>query len=279
MVVSIVGRGNANIVCVVDHDDTEVYRISVRFGQLSANNTYVQDNYKYIDSVVRNIGPIGDLLVPMRIQAVPAISELGDLAKSEGVAIDEEYMSCIVMPHLYAQQNIYKKLDHFNRVHFNEACDLVTWEFKPKWLYQSTDYCRNCSHNAWKGRGIGYCFLDEPSVILHEVFETQQQLPLPREFLDDITKYLSAPDNILQRLYAAQLQAKDDLALLMILRDVTCFLSWSQKTREISVKVVDVDLKPMEKLGHWKSTEAALSSLPNGMKRQRHDFGGTTHIN
>lgn len=260
MTLLFVGRGNANVCYLLSG---EVYRISLRYQKLSRNNAYVQDNFQFIDSKIRSLPMLADVVVSMRLEEVFVDTKWINVLKDENILIDDSHMQCIVMPLLHAKDSTCEQLDHFNQIYRCSLNDAITWEFKPKWLYQSSDYCRNCTHNSLKGRDIEYCFLHDPELIIETLFAGRQ---VPEEFLDDILQYLQSSDSITQRLYAAQRFVKDDLSTLMTLRDVTCFLTWSRNTRSVKATIIDVDQKPANKLRHWQSTESALASFPGKKK-------------
>ncbi|CDO92590.1 unnamed protein product [Kluyveromyces dobzhanskii CBS 2104] len=241
----------------------EVYRICLRYRELSKNNDYAARNFQFINSKVRTLPMLADVVVPMRLEPVPVDALWGEVLQEENISIDDSYVECIKMPLLHAGDSTCEELDHFNRIYQCATRNAVTWEFKPKWLYQSTDYCRNCTHNAWKGRDIQYCFLDDPELVVETLF---RNCDVPLEFLHDVVKYLRSTDSVTRRLFAAQELVKDDLATLMTLRDVTCFLTWSRAERSIGASIIDVDQKPEEKLRHWQDTEMALASFPEKKK-------------
>lgn len=244
------GRGNANICFQIG---AKAYRICVRYSSLSANNELTCKNYEFISTKIMRLKKLCKYVCPMDLESINIDENWSKVLIEEGIYIDGEVLFVIVMPVLRDSTNRTVFLDHFNKLHLNGE-NRVIWEFKPKWLFQSTTYCRNCTHNSYKGRPIRYCFSSEPHIIVKELFTDME---LPKNYIQEMEKYLESLDNILFSLYDAQREAKEDLSLLMTLRDVTCFLQWSDHDG-VKVSLVDVDLKPIEKLKHWRKTEREL---------------------
>lgn len=251
----LLARGNANV-CF--HENGVVYRICVKYNCVSQNNGFVRKNYNFIKQELEVVLPdISTYICPMDIRIVEIDDFWACFLSEEEITTDEAMMTVITMPHLHCYDHRTIELDHFNKLHVKDHFDVITWEFKPKWLYQTTDYCRNCTHNTWKNRRLSYCFAQGTKTIVETLF---QGFEGPDLFLDDVSDFLNSDLSILRILYEAQKAVDTNLSIAMTLRDVTCFLRWS-KNEPIEVKLVDLDMKPVEKMNHWLTTEASLKSF------------------
>lgn len=266
----IVARGNANI--LIDYGEPScLYRCCVRYsGSLRQNNLYTLENFKYINETIKPL--LGDLLCPMELQVIP-IEFLESIRGELGEIIDDSNVIVTKLRNLRPSEfSTVLYSDHFTRLYTTEGKSKLCLEFKPKWLYNSSDYCRNCSHNVLKGRNIKYCYrrvMNDPTC-LRETFRNG----VDKAFIVNLLAYFENGENVLRKLYHLQKQAHtqvlgeirnnddvtDDLLLEMTLKDVTCFLQW-HVDGDISCQIVDVDLKPKEKWVHWLKTETQLRDL------------------
>lgn len=267
----VVGRGNANI--LVDYGDPKwLYRCCVRFpDSLKKNNEYTVRNFEYISGKVHPI--LGDALCPMEMIVI-SLDSLGPLISQFISEIDDTMVIVLKILNLKSQKfhtTLYA--DHFTKLFSSSHNSHILMEFKPKWLHNPFAYCRNCTHNILKGREMRYCYaavLSDASY-LTEIFK---EAKVPHRFISDVVSYFGKEGNILQKLFNLQkklsLQSLADISceedvsssllLEMALRDVTCFLAW-QTSGELSCQIVDVDLKPKEKWGHWVATDRKLGEL------------------
>ncbi|EDO14925.1 hypothetical protein Kpol_1005p13 [Vanderwaltozyma polyspora DSM 70294] len=268
----VVGKGNANI--LIDFGDAEyLYRCLVRYESLKMNNDCTRENFGYINDVVRK--SLGSYVCEMELLEIP-LTDFELLLKELSIQIDDT--SLVVLKIINLKSKDYTntlKDDHCTKIFADETATKILLEIKPKWLHYSTDYCRNCTHNTYKNRGINYCYskLLKQKDHIYDILNPPESLPI--EFLNDIVLYLEDEKNFLQLLYSLQehlhsetthlsnIDSEDkvtkDLLLLMTLRDVTCFLEWHSLNRgKFSVNIIDVDLKPKHKWKHWSSTHEAL---------------------
>lgn len=271
----VIGKGNANI--LIDYGDPLwLYRCCVRFADsLKRNNDYSLQNFRYINESVEGI--LGNLLCTMKLEIVP-LDTLRSLISRYITDMDDSKIVVFKMPNLKhedLQKVIYA--DHFTKIYSSVDTERILLEFKPKWLHNDTKYCRNCTHSRMKQRNMTYCYtqlLENPLYIDNILGDAGS---FPSKFREDLRLYFSCDENVLLVLKDAQkkLNSKalvdiksvcdvtDELALAMSLRDVTCFIEWRSNTEELFVTVVDVDLKPKEKAGHWISTHQQLERYDN----------------
>ncbi|ODQ80693.1 hypothetical protein BABINDRAFT_7397 [Babjeviella inositovora NRRL Y-12698] len=175
-----------------------------------------------------------------------------------------------------------------------EGSEVVTLEFKPKWLYDNTRiYCRNCAHGQMQGVPRHFCPLD----LLHIERVTgaidDMFLEMKKDETKGILSYKSVlvsfftNSDILHRLKRIQSRSTqsvkditsagdvtEELSLSMTLRDVTLFVEMRQGGTEYSESsdlflidgvafsckcyVIDLDLKANSKFRHWAKTEQKL---------------------
>lgn len=273
----VIGQGNANI--LIDYGDPVwLYRCCVRFSHsLKLNNEYTLQNFNYIKATVRPV--LGELLCPMELVTLP-LNELSPLIWTFIENLDDDEINVIKIVNLKGKQlHMLVHSDHFTKVYSSSDKSNLLLEFKPKWLHNPVEYCRNCTHSNMKNRNIDYCY----TILLREPFHLYEILKgsesLPQRFLEDVMVYFAEKDNVLRVLFAAQMKlhtqsfdrvgsmadVTNDLLLAMSLRDITCFIEWRSNMeggRRLRVKVVDVDLKPKEKWMHWTGTHKQLESHP-----------------
>lgn len=276
--VELKGKGNANIVVTLGGEENVLYRLSIRYeDSLEKNNEYTLSNWKFISKEIRPI--LGDLLCPMEL--VTLIIN-GNLRKLYSCYVDVESskdheVQALKLPNLRPADIFSNRLykDHQTVIYSNPEKDKILLEIKPKWLHNSLDYCRNCTHNKLKGRkNIDYCYrnlLTQPNYLLRII---KPNVDFPRKYIESMSKYFALDDNVLQLLYREQeklykVSEKDDnlLPLLMTLRDVTCFVEWdfAKKTElsqppKVSAHIIDVDVKPSSKKQYWANMENTLNN-------------------
>ncbi|QLQ80944.1 hypothetical protein HG537_0E02990 [Torulaspora globosa] len=269
----VVGEGNANV--LIDLGDTDcLYRCCVRFrDSLKRNNEYSIENLQYIQTCVKMV--LGDLLCSMELVELPLEGFEGILGQYVG-NLDDSKIIVFRMPNL--KPRILEKVayqDQFTQIYTSHDLSRVVLELKPKWVYNPSDYCRNCSHSRLKGRELRYCYskLNQDPLHLTELLASAGELPAG--FQRDLASYLASSTNVLAVLYEAQRELKHEalsgiesvadvtssMSLAMTLRDVTCFIEWSSDADQLRVNVVDVDLKPKEKFVHWRETQLRLDSF------------------
>lgn len=277
---SLVGKGNANIVVSFGDDYNVLYRLSIRYDEsLKANNEYTLMNWKFIQ---REIVPrLGAYLCSMELSKLQLTAELAHIYSSY-VTVGSGKTDTILsfkLPNLKPSPDftncIYK--DHQTVLYTNSSQDSYIMEIKPKWLHNPLEYCRNCTHNKYKGRKINYCYrnlLFGNGDYLKDILNLSN---LPNEKLNLMIQYFCKEDNVLQKLHNEQLNTyeeiqkgnQDQLPLLMTLRDVTCFIRWnffanleeSQLGSKVKASIIDVDLKPLEKKQHWVRMENILNNF------------------
>lgn len=269
----VVGEGNANI--LIDLGDANcLYRCCVRFkDSLKRNNEYSIENLEYIETCVKVV--LGDLVCPMELVELP-LESLETVVGQYVRNLDDTKVTVFRMPNLkprYLEKTAYA--DRFTQIYTSADLSRVVLEIKPKWVYNPSDYCRNCSHSKLKGRELQYCYskLHQDPLHLTELLAGAGELP--PEFERDLASYLARSTNVLAVLYAAQRELKHEalsliesaedvtssMSLAMTLRDVTCFIEWSSDADQLTVNVVDVDLKPKEKFLHWRETQLRLDNF------------------
>ncbi|SCU91192.1 LAME_0E11584g1_1 [Lachancea meyersii CBS 8951] len=270
----LVNHGNANIIIGYADKTDRLERCCVRFRSLEHNNIYTLENLQFIKNEVFPL--LDDFLITVK-KIERNVNCLATLLTKFKVDLDSKVVQVLEMENLTYGMNSVVTVDHFTKVHRNVSSDCsraVVWEFKPKWLAQYGENCRNCALNRMKGRDISYCYnmvLSRPKE-LKKWFSTEQ---LPSQFFSDMEKYFENPKNVLATLYGAQRKLRnsvppltdltsqndvsDILALLMTLRDVTCFVRWDPQCG-ISAKIVDVDSKPKSKWSQWKAQQEKLNA-------------------
>ncbi|CAI1844186.1 hypothetical protein SEUBUCD646_0B04230 [Saccharomyces eubayanus] len=270
----IVGRGGANVLIEFGHPNW-LWRCCVRWPHLlSANNAYTIDNIHYIKN---NVEPLlHGLLCPMELIDVSTdiLRPILDTFISE---LDDEVVKVIKIKNLASKvaTNLIQN-DHLLKSYCSQNFQTILLELKPKWIYYDTNYCRNCTHNALKGRKTEYCYnqLLMNSLHLETMLIDYERYPV--EFKVTILEYLRNASNVFRVLYELQKKLsenaipiknlrsirdiKDELLLLMTLRDVTCFIEWNNAGNTLSVHIVDVDLKPKKKWTHWTKTQRRIES-------------------
>lgn len=290
--IRLIGKGNANIV-ISFGDNNILYRISIRFKELETNNEYSLKNWTFIQNEIIPI--FGSYLCPMEIcelQLTPKLTEF----YSKYVSANSMKSNIIVsfkLPNLNPYLSISKCLhnDHQTRLLHDIVHNTFLMEIKPKWLHNPLEYCRNCTHNKYKGRTINYCYrnlLIQGGQYIKEIFKNDN---IPNEVLNIMCEYFSNENNILQKIYNEQSKVyqlsierggEDKIPLLMTLRDVTCFIRWhfferdnnedntskSNFDADIQALIVDVDLKTPEKKKHWEKMENLLNSYKGKVYHQ-----------
>ncbi|CCK68642.1 inositol pentakisphosphate 2-kinase KNAG_0B02000 [Huiozyma naganishii CBS 8797] len=267
----IVGKGKANILVALE-EEAILYRICIRFSNsLLKGNEYTLKNYQYIYQKVEPL--LGDLLCNFSLSELQLTPKLQQLLHDyvSGSTCNNKVFA-FSMPN-FKSASMYPLVlfsDHFTSLYSNVQHTKLVLEMKPKWLYNPTRYCRNCTANRFKGRDdMSYCY----SKLLRDsehLFHVIGSHTLPRWLVLRMCQYFRTRDNVLQVLHDIQkkLYCKGDmidLPLLMTLRDVTCFVSWdfSQSDAASDVNIVDVDLKPEEKRDFWNKTQMELDSFEN----------------
>ncbi|CAL9737637.1 inositol-pentakisphosphate 2-kinase [Monosporozyma servazzii] len=278
--VSMVGKGNANIVVSFGDDKKVLYRLSIRYGEsLEANNEYSLINWRFIQ---RKIVPkLGIYLCSMELVNLELTAELAQLYSSY-VTINPAKPDTIISfklpnlkPSVHFTNCIYR--DHQTVLYSHSYQDSFIMEIKPKWLHNPLEYCRNCTHNKYKGRNISYCYrnlLFEKGDYLKDILSSSN---ISNEKLNVMIQYFCKEDNVLQKIYNEQLNTYqqvqngniNELPLLMTLRDVTCFIRWNFSSNgedsllhsNVKASIIDVDLKPSEKKQHWVRMENILNSF------------------
>ncbi|CAL9732339.1 inositol-pentakisphosphate 2-kinase [Monosporozyma unispora] len=278
--VTLVGRGNANIVVSFGDDDKILYRLSIRNkDSIIANNSYTLANWDFIQKEI--IPRLGSYLCPMELTELELKNELAGIYSSY-VTIETEKIRTLLsfkLPNLRSKSEfencLYK--DHQTVLYTTPSQNTYILEIKPKWLHNPVQYCRNCTHNKYKTRNINYCYRNllsgNGAYIKDILFSTE----VSSDKLGIMAKYFSQENNVLQKLYNEQLNTynefqrrKDDKpALLMTLRDVSCFVKWdffvNKETlfldANVNASIIDVDLKPAEKRRHWIDIENTLNSF------------------
>lgn len=255
---------------LIDYGDPNwLYRLCKKFPEsLRLCNQYTSENFRFIDGEMKPF--FGDLLCPMELKSVP--TDHLELIRNYITNLDDNQVILLKIKQLKGSSFRETLLhDHFTSIYrSNEG--VILMEIKPKWLFSRLKYCRNCTHNVIKGRKIDYCYKVLLNNAQHFRDIVSQCECVPMEFIEDMIRYFSGPDNILSILHDAQreLEVKwldptnsedvsDELLRCMTLRDVTCFLEWHPGL-PIKVSVVDVDLKLRNKWTHWLRTHEKLES-------------------
>lgn len=269
----VIGRGGANI--LVDYGDPRwLWRCCIRCPDLlSSNNSYTIKNIQYIK---KNVEPLlNGLLCPMNLIDVD-IEAIRPILSVFVSNLDDKVVKVIKIKNLINRTTNLIRNDHFLKSYCSQNFQTVILELKPKWLYYDTDYCRNCTHNTFKGRKTKYCYnqlLVNPSHL--EVVFGEYNI-YPDNFKAAMYEYLHNDNNIFKILYDLQKKltknststkdiksindVNDEYLLLMTLRDVTCFIEWNSAESALCVNIIDVDLKPKEKWTHWTKTYNQLAS-------------------
>lgn len=265
----LINSGNANAIIQLPGANYLI-RCCVRFDSVDKNNKYTLENIEYINTQVRPL--LGDCVVSLE----PEFLKLDDLLlilRNFVPNCDTDEVVALKMEDLTRGIDGTVNVDHFTKIHSTRDHRTIVWEFKPKWLGNSESshsLCRNCTHNKLKKRDIRYCYamaLKDPADVVSQCFSRQK---VPEQFLRDLRAYLGSEGSILVKLAAAQkklavvaprpseLNSESDvtteLALLMTLRDVSCFIRW-EVSGAISAKIIDVDLKPSSKWRHWATEQ------------------------
>ncbi|CCD24088.1 inositol pentakisphosphate 2-kinase NDAI_0C04280 [Naumovozyma dairenensis CBS 421] len=303
----IIGKGNANILIRFpnendDKNDEYLYRFCIRpFQSLESYNSYTMTNHEFIK---RELVPLlgEEYVCSLELVSLPICDDLkrilGPYCKSfitkNMIPASDSIMGLKVLnlkPSRLSMDILQE--DHQLKVYVDATGDKIVLEVKPKWLYNpdTLGFCRNCVHNSFKKReNIKYCMASMVKARTHhqvnimDLFHENTVKCLPEIFIDDLNNYFQNDDNVLKRLYYLQrnlsdktvsiekINSDDDvttgLMILMILRDVTVFISWDKQDGDtdgnhISSHIIDLDLKPRSKWKHWQETERLLSKQSN----------------
>lgn len=268
----LVAKGNANLLIDIG-EEGYLYRCSSRFTTLSENNKYTIQNFDYIEYVIKP--KLGNLLCRMELVRIPYV--LIDKILQKYMMPDCSHVNCIKVPHLIAKEfhNILT-IDHFTKIYYRDDMKGIIWEFKPKWLHQTTKYCRNCTYNTVKGRKIEYCYtklLDIKTIkeTIHNIFIN---VHIKSSFIHDMINYFHNKENCLQKIFDLQKcvdercfmipscieNVTDIYCLSMTLKDITCFIHW-ENDKPLKINIIDVDIKPKSKWMHWISTFRELEKF------------------
>ncbi|CEP62230.1 inositol pentakisphosphate 2-kinase LALA0_S05e00782g [Lachancea lanzarotensis] len=268
----IVNRGNANILIKYGDRCENLDRCCVRFKSLRQNNIYTLRNLRYIRNCVSPL--LGDYLIACT-NLGRNVRNLENILGEFKVDIDSKVVEVLEMENLTFGMDSIVTVDHFTKVHRQKSSidgEAIVWEFKPKWMIRKGENCRNCVLNRFKGRNIPFCYnmvLEHPEMLRKWL----AAFSMPPQFFPDMETYLRDSDNVLARVYKTQCNLADSLpslgelagendvsgslALLMALRDVTCFVRWDPASG-IRAKIVDVDMKPKSKWKQWKDQQDVL---------------------
>lgn len=270
----VIGRGGANI--LIDYGDPSwLWRCCVRWPELlSSNNAYTLKNIQYIRKDVEPL--LNGLLCPMNLIDVD-VDIIRPILITFISNLDEKVVKVIKIKNLVNKSTTTLiQNDHLLKSYFTQDFQTIFLELKPKWVYYDMEYCRNCTHNALKGREAKYCYnqlLLNPSH-LEAIFGDCKMYS--DKFKAAMIEYFNSDNNVFKMLYDLQKKltenttaienlgsiddVKDELLLLMTLRDVTCFIEWTGTRNALSVNIIDVDLKPKKKWTHWAKTHSQLES-------------------
>lgn len=280
MELSLVGKGNANI--LIDFGDPKyLYRCCIKYmDSISKNNEFTLENAHFIDTHIKPL--MGDLVCPMELIQLPVSAVLSIYSTYvKNVRNNQDIIYCFRISNL-RPSNIFTNLiqtDHLTKIYASYDMSSILLEIKPKWLHNPMPFCRNCTHNLLKKRDIKYCYSKLLNVAhhFHDILLPETKERLPNEFTQMIIEYFDQSTNFLQNihdtqqlLYAnklEQIRSEEDIdnkfLLLMTLRDITCFVQWdsTMKTiKDLNINVVDVDLKKNEKWPHWVKTHNQLKN-------------------
>ncbi|EJS42282.1 ipk1p [Saccharomyces arboricola H-6] len=270
----VIGRGSANV--LIDYGDPKwLWRCCIRWPDLlSLNNAYTIKNIHYIKERVEPL--LDGLICPMELLDVD-VDFIRPVLSTFISNLDEKVVKVIKIKNLIDKNTTNLIQDeHFLKYYCSGSFQSILLELKPKWLYYDTDYCRNCTHNALKGREAKYCYsllLMNPSHLKTFFGDCNMY---PDKFKAAMLEYLLNDSNVFKVLYDLQKKlaesttsiknlrsandVEDDLLLLMTLRDVSCFIEWKSGENNLRVHIIDVDLKPKKKWTHWVKTENQLES-------------------
>ncbi|AMD19240.1 HBR339Cp [Eremothecium sinecaudum] len=267
----IVGLGASNCVVALYPNDPVLYRICIRSTSLQRNNQFLLEDYHFINETIRPL--LDEFLLEMELTALePTLFQkcLEPYVKNW----DTDTLWTMKIPSLIPTNSTKIIIDHYSSVHI--AVDgIVSWELKPKWLYQSSEYCRNCTLCRIRGNSCKHCYakLLEPGNQKKMVESIFEGIPVMRSFIEAAAEYFVRPDNILQVLYKVQrdidsalqpIESASDVTpqhcLSMTLKDVSCFLFW-HPGREIIPKVIDVDKKQPYRWTNWAAIESRIEEF------------------
>lgn len=259
---AVVAKGKANL--IVHGPNGTVFRLCVRYeDSLSANNQYNVQNEKYIMQTVAPL--LCTYIASMRFLVMPIEYFKDDYSKYVS-NLDVSTINVFQMQNLKSDglQEVFHS--HFTKCYMDKIDNGGTFliEFKPKWLFDQLKYCRNCTHNIMKHVNDLYCYkliLKDPNLLKDILSDT-----VPEFWLNKLIDYFQKETNVLHHIYRAQEIAfkRNDVALLMTLRDVTCFIEFNRKNNFFPmVNIIDVDYKPVEKKDYWKKTQNKIDSMIN----------------
>lgn len=201
-----------------------------------------------------------------------------DLSEVEDHQLIKSDNSALLMDNLLHGTTTKITVSHHISFHHDDSKHKVIVEFKPKWLYGlRTKNCRNCCLNHLKRRAPFECrlgLLEEEHMKnwCHSVFKNHQEFGWAR----DLVYRCLSRDGIIDKLFDAQMESdfhsklsslesesdvELELQIRMTLRDVTLFVTVNKYTDDLSVKMIDIDLKPASKFQHWKNVEKQLSPI------------------
>lgn len=268
---TVVAKGRANI--VVQGPDNTVYRLCVRYADcLQENNEYTAQNAKYISDVVSPL--LEGYVATMQYLILPIAMFKEDYSLYVKNLDDTGTIHVLQMQNLKSSVLKIAFQSHFTKcfIDQNGQKQVFLMEFKPKWLFDELDYCRNCTHNLLKNVKDKLCYKlirKDPKLLADILSDT-----VPQFWLTRVIEYFEAPFNILDVVYKAQKTAfsRRDTPLLMTLRDLTCFIEINQKNNFLPrVNIIDVDYKPAEKKNYWDQTQHKLDSMNNKVYHSKND--------
>lgn len=251
-------KGNANMLFTYHGSNTFLKHKLLRVRLYKDDDKYISscELYDFVELKCKALFP----KEVTEIQLVVLTASFVESLQSNGhkLMVKEKYG--LLIPNMLDVD--YTKVTLLKNVQLYYDTEAVMFEIKPKWLYDnnSSNYCRTCLMNQYKGFKRHFCPLD----LLHK--ERFDQViddildPVPPSVLSAITKnkfpvvkllqsYLENPVNVFQKLKNYQQIEKhtdliknlslindvlNELSLIMTLRDVGVFIKFEKFTKNSS---------------------------------------------
>lgn len=265
----LIANGNANLVLQKIGDQEHIYRVCYRYADLKLNNQFTEQNFKYIESVVKPLfvqAAMDSLWAGIQLVSLPLSTQLKALLIYYDVMSNESHVICFKMKNYRnynVQTNIFK--EKFLKIDILDNARIML-EFKPKLLYEKDEmtFCRDCTNQL---RKTGKLPIVCNSLMLRRIDMICKLFPsnkCDKQVVNRLYDYLKSEDNVFMILRMLQKSASnEDIQLEMLLRDVTVFIVIYPNKTDIEAVIIDFDLKPIENKAKWIKLKQKIEAFPN----------------